>query len=210
MLPGSPVITLLEEYMGPEKFIYCLSDHRKEIEDLLNAIEDNYMGCYSFYSKMKCEVIGTCEDTGNIVYSPKIFDKYIKPVLKRYRDITKDAGKIHMIHSCGHLRQLIPMLKDIQTDCLESVTPPPVGTVGIKELKEKLKGVCIMGGIPPNVFSYPLKDFKGYIRDLILEAKDCGRFILSSGDSTPADAKIDNLKAIPELIDKYGTLPIEI
>ncbi len=204
VLDGSPVIKLIEDFMGPEKFIYNLTDHKEETENLLNIMGNKYKQCYKYYSKIPVEVINTAEDTGNIVYSPRIFNDYILPVLKKYRDIVKSAGKIHIIHSCGHLRNLIPMLGDIGTDCLESVTPPPVGSVGIKDLKDQLKGVCIMGGIPANVFIYSLVEFKEYVIDLILKAKDSGRFILSSGDSTPPNAKVDNLKAIPELINKYG------
>ncbi len=204
VLDGSPSIKLIEDFMGPEKFIYNLIDHKEETANLLNIMEKKYKHCYAFYSKMPAEVINTAEDTGTIVYSPQIFNDYIKPVLRDYSDIVKNAGKIHITHSCGHLKSLIPMLGDIGTDCLESVTPPPIGSVGIKDLKDKLKGVCIMGGIPADVFSYPLSEFKNYVRDLILEAKGSGSFILSSGDSTPPEAKVDNLKVIPELINRYG------
>jgi len=61
-----------------------------------------------------------------------------------------------------------------------------------------------MGGIPANYYLSEPDDFKKYVCELILENKDGGNFILSSGDSVPADAKIENIRSIPGLIDKYG------
>lgn len=203
-LHGSPMIELIEFFMGAESFLYSLADYKCETESLLDTMREKYEECYRFYSNMECEAIITIEDAGAILYSPKMFDNYIKLALRSYRDIVKNSVKIHMIHSCGHLKDLVSMLREIETDCLESVTPPPIGSIEISEIRKKMPGICIMGGIPANVFSYSLNDFKEYIKDLILKAKGRGNFILSSGDSTPNDAKIENLKVIAELIDKYG------
>ena len=49
-----------------------------------------------------------------------------------------------------------------------------------------------------------MDDFKEYIKQLILENKADGNFILSSGDSVPSGAKLENIKAIPDLIESYG------
>ncbi len=126
VLDGSPAIKLIEDFMGPEKFIYNLIDHKEETGNLLNIMGKKYKQCYAFYSKMPGEVINTAEDTGNIVYSPRIFNDYIKPVLRDYCDLVKKTGKIHIIPSCGHLKSLIPMLGNIGTDCLESVSQRPI------------------------------------------------------------------------------------
>ena len=49
-----------------------------------------------------------------------------------------------------------------------------------------------------------LDDFKQYIKKLIIENKKEGNYILSSGDSVPSDARIENLNEISDLIEKYG------
>ena len=203
-LHGSPMVELIEFFIGAENFFYSLTDYKYEIENLLDIMMEKYEECYRFYSNMACEAIITVEDTGSTLYSPKMFDNYIKPVLRSYRDIVRSSGKIHFLHSCGHLKDLVPILKEVKTDCLESVTPPPIGIMEISEIKKQMPGVCIMGGIPAHVFSYSLNDFKEYVKNLILKTKGKGNFILSSGDSTPNDARIENLKVIPELIDIYG------
>ena len=61
-----------------------------------------------------------------------------------------------------------------------------------------------MGGIPANYYLLEVDDFKEYIKQLIIENKGGGNFILSSGDSVPSDAKLENIKAIPDLIESYG------
>jgi len=203
-LHGSPVIELMEFFMGAERFLYSLTDFKYETEDLLDVMKEKYKECYKFYSNLPCKAIISIEDAGAILYSPQMFDHYIKPVLCTYRDIVKGSGKIYIIHSCGHLKDIIPMLKEIEPDCLESVSPPPIGSIEIDEIQKRLSDVCIMGGIPAHVFKYSITDFKTYVKSLILKVKKKGNFILSSGDSTPADARIENLEVIPDLINKYG------
>ena len=43
-----------------------------------------------------------------------------------------------------------------------------------------------MGGIPANYYLLEVDDFKEYIKQLIIENKGGGNFILSSGDSVPS------------------------
>jgi hypothetical protein len=61
-----------------------------------------------------------------------------------------------------------------------------------------------MGGIPATVFTEDLDSFRSYVGDLIQKNKTGKNFILSSGDSVPADARLDNIKAIPDLIEQFG------
>ena len=109
-----------------------------------------------------------------------------------------------ILHACGHLEGLKKSLAELNVDCIESVSPPPTGNVSISEFKKSLPGVCIMGGIPANYYLLPVDDFKECIKQLMLENKSCGNFILSSGDSVPSGAKLENIKAIPDLIELYG------
>ena len=54
------------------------------------------------------------------------------------------------------------------------------------------------------MFTEDLDSFRSYVGNLLEKNKRGGNFILSSGDSVPADARLDNIKAIPDLIEQYG------
>lgn len=203
-LHSTPAYELIQCFMGLERFLYMLYDYKRETIDLMDKMFIKYRECYKIYSKTAIRAFLVPEDASTTLYSPKIFNKYFKPVLEEYCRIIKDSGKIAIIHACGHLRGLANYLKETGADCIESVSPPPTGDINIDELKKILPGYCIMGGIPANYFLLELNDFKKYVKELILKSKKGGNFILSSGDAVPRDAKIDNLRVIPELVWLYG------
>ena len=200
----TPAYELIQCFMGLERFHYFFQDYKKRTLELMNLMLHKFCECYRIHSKLNVPVLLIPEDASTTLYSPDFFDKYLKSVLKEYVKIIKKSGKIVVIHACGHLKNLIKPLSEIDVDCIESVSPQPTGNISIYEVKKALPNVCIMGGIPANAFLYELDDFKQYLKKLIMENKKGGNYILSSGDSVPSDARIENLKAISDLIEKYG------
>ena len=54
------------------------------------------------------------------------------------------------------------------------------------------------------------EEFDAYIINLFKEIAPGNNFIVGMGDNFPIDGDIDRIHRVVELIDKYGTLPIEI
>ncbi len=204
VLHSTPVYELIQCFMGMENFHYLFFDYRKETLELINKMFKKFIRCYEVYAKTDIPAIVIPEDASTTLYSPAFFDEYLNPVINEYCRIINSRDKISVVHACGHLEGLKKSFSRIDVDCIESVSPPPTGNVSIREFKKALPGVCIMGGIPANCYLKELDDFKKYVSELILENKDRGNFILSSGDSVPADAKIENIRSIPYLIEKHG------
>lgn len=204
MLHSTPVYELIQCFMGLECFHYFFFDYRIETQELTDRIFKKYRQCYEIYSDTVIPAVVIPEDAGTTLYSPVFFKRYLKPVIEEYNSIIKNRGKISVLHACGHLDGLKKPLSEIGLDCIESVSPPPTGNVSIKELRQYLPGVCIMGGIPANCYLLEPDAFKKYVIQLIMENRDGGNFILSSGDSIPSDARAENIESIRELADTYG------
>lgn len=200
----TPAYELIQCFMGLERFHYFFQDYKKRTLKLMEIMFDKFCECYRLHTKLNVPVFLIPEDASTTLYSPDFFNTYLKPVLKEYVKIIKESGKLSVIHACGHLKNLIKSLSEIDIDCIESVSPQPIGDISVQDLKKALPNFCIMGGIPANVFLYELDDFKQYIKKLIIENKKGGNYVLSSGDSVPSDARIENLKAITYLVEKYG------
>ena len=205
MLHCTPFYEMIWLYMGLERFHYFFFDYKKEMLNLMYSMAEKYYECYQLYTKeVPVSAIIIPEDASTTLYSPQFFNNYLKPVIKEYVDRIKEGNKIPILHACGHLKELAKYLSQTGIDCVESMSPPPTGNISVRDFKQALPGVCVAGGIPATVFTAGLSEFKEYVKNLIMENKTDGNFILSSGDSVPGDAKIDNIYAIPELIDKYG------
>lgn len=203
-LHSTPAYELIQCFMGLERFHYFLFDYKKETLRLMDTMFNKFCECYKLCSKTTVPVILVPEDASTTLYSPEIFNRYLKPVLKEYCRIIKESGKVAVIHACGHLKGLIKSLRKTDADCIESVSPPPTGNITIQEFRKALPDFCVMGGISANAFLLELEQFREYVKRLVIENKEGANFILSSGDSVPSDAKIENIKAIPDLIEKYG------
>ena len=204
VLHSTPVYELIQCFMGMESFHYFFFDYRSKTLELIDSIFKKFIQCYEIHAKTCIPAIVIPEDASTTLYSPAFFDEYLGPVINEYCRIINNKDKISVVHACGHLNGLKESFSRINTDCIESVSPPPTGNVSIKEFKKALPGICIMGGIPANCYLMDLDNFKEYVGRLILENKSGGDFILSSGDSVPANAKIDNIKAISGLVAEYG------
>jgi len=72
--------------------------------------------------------------------------------------------------------------------------------------KEILGGhMCIMGDVPAELFVLGTRDeVLAYCRRLIETVGKGGGFILSSGCSLPANAKVENVRALYEAVEKWG------
>ena len=113
----------------------------------------------------------------------------------------------------GENRRLIPFFLDTHVDVFEAWTPAPMTLVTNAELKKALGDkATIWGGIPAILFepTYSDEEFDSYIINLFKEIALGYRFIVGMGDNVPFDGKIERVRRVVELIDKYGTLPIEI
>jgi len=98
-------------------------------------------------------------------------------------------------------------------DIGEAVTPAPQTLVTMKEFRQELgDDVTIWEGIPSVLFEpmYSDEDFDAYVKNLFKDMAPGYRFIVGMGDNLPVDGSIDRVRRVVELIDEYGTLPIEV
>lgn len=204
--PGSPVIELIEEYMGVEKFLFFLNDYPEEMRSLIDVMLEKYLEVYQIVSGSPCPLIVVWEDTGTGLYSPKIFGEYIAPVLKKYADVSHKCGKKIFVHSCGLLKDIIINLIKTGIDGIMDMTPPPIGNIDFLEARKKVgKDVILTGGIGATIItSSDKKLLEKTVVKLIREMKPYGNFILGSGDSVPADTPIENLELVYKLTENYG------
>ena len=138
--------------------------------------------------------------------SPKVFEEFVWPTLKKGVDVIVTRGYKAHVHMDGDLTSVLHILKGI-TDGL------PVGRVvldlektNMAKAKEVLGDkVCLYGNVPSALLVYGApKDVEKYCRKLIDDCADGGGFILSTECETPWNAKPENVKTIIDTAIKYG------
>jgi len=208
----SPVQRVMREIMGYELFFYELADHPAKVEELIEATEDLERRRLKIAIGCDLEIFSVCANWSDDIHTP-VFKKYFTPWFQEVCDFLHSHGRLTMAHIDGEMRRLNPLFGDTGIDIGEAVTPAPQTLVTMKEFRQELgDDVTIWGGIPSVLFEpmYSDEDFDAYVKNLFKDMAPGYRFIVGMGDNLPVDGSIDRVRRVVELIDEYGTLPIEV
>ena len=127
--------------------------------------------------------------------SPKHFEKFYLPWLKRLVDALVDENITPLLHFDGNWTRNLPYLKELpKGKCILDLD----STTDIFKAKEMLgEHMCIMGDVSASLLTLGTpEEVETYCKRLIDEVGKGGGFILSSGCTVPYNAKIENLKAM--------------
>ncbi len=203
---GSPVIELIEEYMGVERFLLFLHDYPEKMKSLMEVMQKKDLEACEIAAKSPCPLLVIWEDTGTGLYSPKIFNEFVAPAIKANAEIAHKYNKKIYIHSCGLLRDIMDSLIKTGIDGIMDMTPGPIGNIGFLETRKKIgTDIVLTGGIDANILN---SNDKGLIREKVIstlnDMKPYGNFILGSGDSVPASTPLQNLELIQKIVKEEG------
>jgi len=92
------------------------------------------------------------------------------------------------------------------------IHPIEPAAMDIRKVKEQYGSrICIIGNVDVDLLSNGTpKEIEEIIRALIHDIAPGGGYILSSGNSFPSYAKVENVLAMGEGLRKYGHYPIDI
>lgn len=182
LFPSASAIPYLLEYLiGMEQFYYLLADYPAEVEALIRVLQQRDRERFEILAQHNpCPVGILCENTSTYYISPEIYAKYNMPSQRDFCEILHRHGKVAILHMCGHVRQILPLIKETGTDGIHALTPPPLGDtpweLALDVLGEEL---VILGCPPPDVFlSAPLAEVGPRLEQLVTPRLRASHFVL--------------------------------
>jgi uroporphyrinogen-III decarboxylase len=145
-----------------------------------------------------------CWATGSNM-GPARFEEWVGPEIRQACDMVRGAGKYITFYTLGRIGELM--------DCMVDAGPHMIATfetnegdITLGEARRRYGDrVCLMGNFDCVVLS------RGSVEDARREARRCldeamagGGYIMGTGDEVPADARMDNLRAMVEVVQEYG------
>jgi len=114
-----------------------------------------------------------------------------------------------MVHACGHNRALMPLVGRSGVDCLEGLTPPPMGDVPLHEARKlaERESFVVNGGMDSKHLEQPLDAralIRNYTRGLFESMGDKRGFLFASSCTTPTPTLWSNLKHFRDAAREYG------
>lgn len=147
----SPVQQLLEFDMGVEKFCFDLFDHTQEVEDLMALMHEKNKEVYRVAAASPAEFIMLYENTSTTMISPGIYERYSLNHVRDFVDIMHSHGKVAIVHMCGRLNNLLPLIKKTGLDAIDCLTPSPTGDVDFSDAYQIFgDGFVIHGLLDPS------------------------------------------------------------
>lgn len=193
----TPVMALLQDWIGIENTIYFLSDCREEMEELMELMHVVHkertkllVGCKEF------EFLTPVENTSTTLISPDIFRRYCVPQLTEYAEIVKNVGKFYVLHMCGSLKDILPDVEKIPADTIEAFTTPPLGNATLADAAELCPKKSIIGGTNANLWLKNTDEIISEIKRVINNRGTIDGLIISSGGQMPVACGLEKVKKI--------------
>lgn len=193
--------SLLEHWVGTENLIYAMMDYPETVENCLHAMRENSVESVKISVQSPAEGFISWEDSSTTNLSPSLFEKYITPEINQWGNIIHDHNKLYILHACGHLKDLLPIMSKMDIDAIESISPPPTGNVELWDARKVLpEHIALIGGIEPTVFlNSTLEELESYTINL-LQKMGNSRYVLANSDSCPPGVALEKFKLVSSIV----------
>jgi hypothetical protein len=176
----STIPRLLEIDMGTQNFYYLLADYPDEMEALINTMHERQLEAFRCLARGPWQSATLIENTSTYYISPRIYARYNMPHQRDFVEAMKATGKAAILHMCGHVRDLLPLIRETGCDGIHALTPPPTGNTPWEEALDAIgEDLIIIGCLDPTIWiSGPLDEIGPALDRLITPRLREANFVL--------------------------------
>lgn len=200
---------ILQSYIKTEQLLMAMVEDPEWIKEMIMTLAELNLVMMEFMMKNGFIFDGAFffNDMGYrnaSLFSPETYLKTHYQADKMAYGYCHSKNMKVFLHSCGNVKELIPMLIDAGLDCLQPLEVK--AGMDLIELKEKYGDkLSFMGGIDTRLMSNPDKTkIENEIKIKIEIAKKNGGYIYHSDHSIPNTVSFSNYCYVMELVKKYG------
>jgi uroporphyrinogen decarboxylase len=186
---------------GIQDFMTDFYDNPDFVHDLLNTIADYNLAQIKEALKYDIDAVYFGDDWGQqrgLQMGPRMWRKFIYPVLQRMYAAVHAAGKYVFIHSCGDVDELFEDLIGIGVNCFNPFQPE---VMDVMALMEQYRGrLAFHGGLSTQrTLPYgTVEQVRAETRNLIEHGR-AGGYILSPAHAVEGDVPLENMLAFIEI-----------
>lgn len=123
----SAVQHMLQYETGVENFWYLLVDCPARLEEAMAVWQAIQQQKYEVMRSLRCDGFYQAENTSTTMISPAYYQKYSLNHIQQLTDCARQAGVRTLVHMCGHLKDLMPLLRQTGMNGIHALSPPPIG-----------------------------------------------------------------------------------
>ena len=188
----SVIPELIENHTGVETFYYLMEDHPGDMDALIRLMQQKELERFAILARHPCQVAIAVENTSTAYIAPDIYTRYNMPSQRAFVEAMHRQGKTAILHMCGHVQALLPVIKETGLDGIHALTPPPLGNTPWEEALDILgDDLIIFGCLVPDIFlNCPVPEMAPALDRLITPRLRASRFVLhpfADGISVPVE-----------------------
>ena len=199
----------IQTMVGSERLLIAIASEPDWVKDMMKSITDLVISAAEeIMSVFKLDGIFFYDDMGYrnaSLFSPAAYKEIFFPYHKKAWGFFKSKSLPVILHSCGCVKGLIPMLIEAGLTCLQPLEVK--AGMDLIELKKNYgEKLAFMGGIDVRKMRHPDPDvIEEEIKSKITFAKKGGGYIYHSDHSIPDDVSFEQYCRVMELVKKYGS-----
>jgi len=187
---------------GMQNLLMDFYDHPRFVEELLNTIAEYNIAQVKEALKHNIDAVYFGDDWGQqhgLQMGPKLWRKFIYPVLERMYRAVHEGGGYVFIHSCGDVDELFDDLIAIGLNCFNPFQPE---VMDVPALLRKYRGRLIFHGGLSTQKTLPYGTKENVCAETIrlLEMGQEGGYIFAPAHDVEGDVSLENILAFIELI----------
>jgi len=200
--------THLMELFGYEQALMALMDDPRMCHEALAVFTRMVLAQTEVYAACKPDaILVSSAFAGAGFISRAMYEEFVAPYEDQiYRAISKHGPKSY-VHTCGAIGDRLDLMSETSVDGIDTLDPPPLGTVHLEEAKSKYGERFFFKGNLDAVNEMLGADdetFEKAVTERIRIGKPGGGYILSSACSVAPHVKPERLTRLTELAAQSG------
>ena len=196
----------VSRFMGVANTYYALADQKEEVVHTFDVINAMRLRELELMCDSPCPVILFSDNLSTGTIPPPIFEAYAAEFYTKMAEMVHAKGKFLSVHVDGTMDGLLPLLEACGVDCVDAVTPAPMGDLTPAEIRRQAGNMVLCGGIPaPAWLSEDEDGFEQCVKAWLDLKAQSPRLILAPGDQVPPGAHVERIRRVRELNARFGT-----
>jgi uroporphyrinogen decarboxylase len=203
---------ILQSYMASEQMLVMMAEDPEWMKEMVMTLAEStiIMAELMLNNGFKFDAAFMYNDMGyknGLLFSPETYKKTHYEADRLVYAYFHSKGLKTILHSCGNVSELIPIMIETGLDCLQPLEVK--AGMDVRKLKAKHgDSISFMGGIDVRLMADedPSK-IEEEIKTKIEAAKENGGYIYHSDHSIPKNVSFQQYCRVMELVKQYGAYP---
>jgi len=200
----SPLMDWVQHLAGIENAHLMLWDYREDVEALF--AEMHKLLCRKaeiIADKSPAGVVFSTENTSTTLISPVMFRQYCYKHLVDYGNIISSARNMHLLHMCGHLKEVLDDIAKLPAVGIEAFTTPTLGDTTLKDGRTACPDKCLVGGTNAMLWTRETEEIFNQIEHDLNELEHHRGIVLTSAGVMTPLCKPETIKEVANLVKSY-------